>query len=83
MSEVPPNPQDESLVGTTSQDVVQDALDEADEKKKKDWELFNLWNCLLIVSLLFISFATFRLVFVLRFYSPDWPFGGSPWSTGN
>lgn len=77
------NPQDDtSIVGSTSQDVVQDALDEAEEKKKKGWEIFNLWNCLLMVSLLFVSLATVQLVFVLRSYVPDWPFGSSPWSTG-
>lgn len=82
MSDAQPNPQDESLIGATSQDVVQDALEEAEEKKKKGWELFNLWNSLLMISLVFIIFATIKLVFVLRFYSPDWPFGSSPWSTG-
>ena len=76
MSEVNPE-QDDQVIGGTSQDIV--ATEGVDDKKKG----LSVFDVMLMVSLLFITLATFRLVLVLREYNPGWPFEcGSPWSTG-
>lgn len=75
MSEVNPE-QDDQVIGGTSQDAVADG----DAEKKKG---LNVFDVMLMVSLLFVTLATFRLVMALREYNSGWPFeGGSPWSTG-
>ncbi|MEL7497512.1 MAG: hypothetical protein AAFN77_07870 [Planctomycetota bacterium] len=74
--------ENDPLLGATTGDVASDSVDDNETEKDKSWELFNLYNCMLMLSLLFITAATFRLIMVLRDYSPSWPFGGAPWETG-
>ena len=68
-------------VGMTSEEAPADELDEstdADAAKKKGLSL-NLYDAMLLISLVCITLATLFLVFELRTFG-DFP-GGFPWRT--
>lgn len=84
MSEIIDPEIDQDQVGqTTADSPMATATDEGGDKKKsiKDQILgMDLYNVMLLLSLLFIVFAIFYLLGVLRTYSPSFPFGGFPWN---
>jgi hypothetical protein len=65
-------------VGMTS-DEASDDTDSADEAAKKDKFTLNLYDAMLMISLVCITLATLFLVFELRTFG-DFP-GGFPWRT--
>lgn len=84
MSEIIDPEIDSDQIGQTTADapMATSADEDGDQKKSiKDHILdMDLYNVMLLISLLFIVFATFYLLGVLRTYSPSFPFGGFPWN---
>ena len=57
-----------------------DDTNNSDQPKKRSLTIF---DAMLVLALLFITLATFRMFVILREYSANWPFSdGSPWSVG-
>jgi hypothetical protein len=85
MSEIIDPEIDQDQIGQATDDTpMATAADDSGEQKKSIKEQIlgmDLYNVMLLLSLLFIVFAIFYLLGVLRTYSPSFPFGGFPWNT--
>ena len=79
----------QDLVGQESVDPsVADGVEASEETNGEKQGLVNsfltmgIYNVMLLLSLIFICWATLNMLGVLRTYSESFPFGGGfPWST--
>jgi hypothetical protein len=84
MSEIIDPELDQDQIGQTTADSPMASTAEDDGGRKKGFKDqvlgMDLYNVMLLLALLFIVFAIFYLLGILRTYSPSFPFGGFPWN---